>query len=270
MLMHSTPLIETHTGVRRREDELYLLQRRREDELQLTQRHREDELQRTQRHLEDELQLTQRRREVELREMLAKADKDERINVEAEDTASRAETKCLAKPSVLMYSTPLTETHTKVHGLSALVEALQIPKTELMTFDGDPLKYWMFVRSFENSVEKNYIGDAARLTLLLQYCTGKAKKVIQCCAVMTPTDGYSAARRLLEERFGNDYNITQAWIDKIVNRPNATDNVSLMDLADDLMSCRETLNTMNRLGEVNNSRSLLQIIQKLPRYLQTR
>jgi hypothetical protein len=65
----------------------------------------------------------------------------------------------LTKSSVLMHSTPLTETHTNVHGISALVEAPQIPKTELMTFDGDPLKYWMFVRSFENNVEKDYIGD---------------------------------------------------------------------------------------------------------------
>jgi hypothetical protein len=52
---------------------------------------------------------------------------------------------------------------------------------------------------------------------------------------MKATDGYAAARRLLKEMFGNNYTITQAWIDKMIS-----------------------------------SQSLLQIIQKLPRYLQTR
>ena len=35
-----------------------------------------------------------------------------------------------------------------------LVDAIQLPKTDLMTFDGDPLKYYVFMRTFENIVDK--------------------------------------------------------------------------------------------------------------------
>lgn len=34
------------------------------------------------------------------------------------------------------------------HQQASLVEALQLPKAEMMTFDGDQLKLWMFTRVF--------------------------------------------------------------------------------------------------------------------------
>jgi hypothetical protein len=39
---------------------------------------------------------------------------------------------------------------------------MQLPKTELMTFDGDPLKYWLFVCSFDNIVERALVDDTAK------------------------------------------------------------------------------------------------------------
>jgi len=84
-------------------------------------------------------------------------------------------------------------------------------------FDGNPLQYWSFIRSFENSVERMCDDDGSRLTRLLQYCVGKARKVIHCCTVMPPSEGYKHARKLLKERFGNEYRISEAWIDKVTN-----------------------------------------------------
>ena len=36
----------------------------------------------------------------------------------------------------------------------SLVNTLQLPKTELMTFSGDPIEYWPFIRAFENTVDR--------------------------------------------------------------------------------------------------------------------
>jgi general stress protein 26 len=36
-----------------------------------------------------------------------------------------------------------------------LVEAIGLPKTELMMFNGDPLKYWLFVRSFDKKCRQS-------------------------------------------------------------------------------------------------------------------
>ena len=72
----------------------------------------------------------------------------------------------------------------------SLIETLQLPKTELMTFNGTPENYWPFIRSFENSVDKDTIDDGAKLMRLMQYCSGPAKKLIQCCMVKKPEEGF--------------------------------------------------------------------------------
>ena len=141
-----------------------------------------------------------------------------------------------------------------------------------MTFDGDPIKYWQFIRVFETVVDKESISHTAKLTRLVQYCTGKARRVIQCCMVYEPSVGYAKARQILRERFGNEYAIAEAWITKIAKRPNIkpNDGYSLQELADELLTCRETLAAMDKLSELNNQRSLVQIVEKLPSYLQDR
>ena len=74
-----------------------------------------------------------------------------------------------------------------------LCSVMQIPKVELVTFDGNPLNYWSFICSFETSVAKYSVDTSAELQRLLQYCTGKARSMIQCCVVMEPEEGYIKA-----------------------------------------------------------------------------
>ena len=93
-----------------------------------------------------------------------------------------------------------------------MLETLQLPKTELISFDGNPLEYWVFIQAFNNSVGNEPVSDSAKLNRLLQYCMGEALKVNSCCAVKP---AYAKARSLLKERFGNDYKISEIWINKV-------------------------------------------------------
>ncbi|KAJ8029043.1 hypothetical protein HOLleu_28337 [Holothuria leucospilota] len=65
-----------------------------------------------------------------------------------------------------------------------LLEAVHLPRAEMVTFDGDPLQYWLFMRSFEVNVENTSLNDGAKLTRLLQSCKGEASRVIRFGAVM--------------------------------------------------------------------------------------
>ena len=56
--------------------------------------------------------------------------------------------------------------------------------TELSSFNGNPLEFWGYMRSFENSIEKNTRNECERLTFLLQYCTWAAKNAIRSCVTM--------------------------------------------------------------------------------------
>ena len=69
------------------------------------------------------------------------------------------------------------------------IKTKKLPKAEIMSFDGNPLNYYLFMKTFENSVEKSTEGDSLRLQLLIQYCTGKATETIKCCGMMSGKDG---------------------------------------------------------------------------------
>ena len=150
-----------------------------------------------------------------------------------------------------------------------LIDLMHCPKLEIPTFSGDPLKYFVFIRAFEENVEKNVGDSAPRLARLIQYCTGNALALLQGCAIMEPQEGYTTARQLLKDRFGSAFVIAQAWIDHVIAqgaiKPN--DGPGLQGFADLLRTCLHTLKAMDALTEINTQSSLLQIVSKLPSYL---
>ena len=79
-----------------------------------------------------------------------------------------------------------------------------------MSSDGDPQKFFLFMRSFEISVEKDTDDKSKRLQLLIQYCSGKAKKVIESCVLLEPHEDYEEAKKLLAERFGDKFKMTNS------------------------------------------------------------
>ncbi|XP_038065549.1 uncharacterized protein LOC119735724 [Patiria miniata] len=153
-----------------------------------------------------------------------------------------------------------------------LLATMQLPRAELPTFDGNPLQYWTFLRAFENSVDNADIDVNAKLIRLLKYCTGKARKIIECCAIMQPDVGYQRAKALLKERFGSDYVIAEAWVNKVTKgAPLAShDKVGLREYADDLKVCKETLDTMGYTQEIGTQGVMVKLVEKLPSYLRNR
>ena len=139
-------------------------------------------------------------------------------------------------------------------------------------FDGNSLRYFTFLKSFENNVEKDTSDFSRRLQLLIQFCTGKAKRLIENCILMEPEEGYRTAKRLLAERFGDKYKVTKAWICKIADGPavKSGDREALLDLADDLQSCEITLQATGRLMQINSEEKLVKIMGRCPGFVKSR
>jgi hypothetical protein len=53
-----------------------------------------------------------------------------------------------------------------------------LPKIELTKYDGDPLRYFTFIRSFDSMIEKEGIPDDMKLTALSEYTKDNAKLVV--------------------------------------------------------------------------------------------
>ena len=156
--------------------------------------------------------------------------------------------------------------------LLEMLNAMSLPKAELIKFDGDPLQYWLFIRSFESNVERTTKDSISRLTRLIQYCTGDARSVVQSCLCMQPDVGYRRARELLKQRFGDDYAISQAWVKKVTEGSviGSKEIVKLQEFSDSLNSCVDTLSAMGYIAEVSTQRVIVSIVARLPNYLRTR
>ena len=107
---------------------------------------------------------------------------------------------------------------------STIKQGFSLPKPDISKFDGNPLDYWNFVRSFDNGIAKNASDDGERLSYLLQYCTGAARDMIKSCSALDSAVSYRTARTLLEERFGHPYKVAAAHLNRITRgaslRPN--------------------------------------------------
>ena len=59
-----------------------------------------------------------------------------------------------------------------VRYLSSGLERLEMPKRQVISFDGGPRKYPRFIKSFEINVERRVNEDDERLSYLIRFCSG--------------------------------------------------------------------------------------------------
>ena len=95
----------------------------------------------------------------------------------------------------------------------SIQQGFEMPKRELLTFDGNPLNYWLFVNNFEVNIAKRVPDAESRLAYLIQHCSGKAREAIKNCAIISdPNAGYRKAQEILYHRFEQKHIVAHAHI----------------------------------------------------------
>ncbi|XP_041484654.1 uncharacterized protein LOC121431209 [Lytechinus variegatus] len=166
---------------------------------------------------------------------------------------------------------PMNINHNAAQQLrDSMMLAINMPKPELVCFDGEPTKYWNFIHVFDVNVACRIKDERTKLMYLTQFCVGKAKEAIECCGLMNPKDGYKQARKILQKQFGQPHIITESLVRNVVNRPQVKPNDSnaLSDLAREMRRCQITLEQMGNTADLNASDTLIKIHHILPTYLQ--
>ena len=154
----------------------------------------------------------------------------------------------------------------------SLLEAISLQNVELMKFDGNPLHYFEFIKSFDSLIGRTSLDEGTKLLKLYNCCLGETRSIIQSCMVMDSSVAYKKARSLLQERFGNKFRIGEAWIRKVTSGPSlqVNDKKGLQKFADELQICRETLHALDMMTEMSTQQQLVKIIERLPHYLRSR
>ena len=145
---------------------------------------------------------------------------------------------------------------------SRMIETLQRPSTKLTIYSGEPLDFYPFIRSFENTM-KDCADDGIKLNTLYQHCSPEVQRSLQSFLVLTPSEGFKGAWDLLLQRYGSTDKITQAWLNRINSWPNVQRS-QLQEYVDDLKTCVDTLRSLGASSELDNRQAIMQILQKVP------
>lgn len=145
-----------------------------------------------------------------------------------------------------------------------------LPRREVLKFDGDPIKFQIFLKSFTHTIEEKTDSEADRLYFLSQYTTGKPQQLVQSCFHLPEAEGYKKALKLLKKRYGDDYRISQSHMEKLRNWPivPAENAEELDNLAVFLTSCKNAMEDISYMSQLNHSENLVNIVEKLPFELQ--
>ena len=141
-----------------------------------------------------------------------------------------------------------------------------LPPREIPFFDGDPLQYKTFIRAFEHCVENNASNKGDCLYFLDKYTRGQPKELVRSCQHMAPDRGYTTAKQLLEEHFGNEHKITAAYMEKVENWSviKHEDVKSLQGYALFLRECCNAMVDVQYMRGLDMPANMKTVIMKLP------
>ena len=157
---------------------------------------------------------------------------------------------------------------------SRVLRESRLPSPKILTFDGDPKRYKMFMASFMSNVDER-LDDSdykMKLTLLLQHCTGDALNLIEDCVILQPEQGYTTALQKLEKRFGKNHQIAQAYINGVTKGHviKLNDVKALVDLSDKMQKCQSVLSALKFCSDLDSTGTLLSIMERLPEPFQNK
>ncbi|KAJ8332985.1 hypothetical protein SKAU_G00418810 [Synaphobranchus kaupii] len=148
----------------------------------------------------------------------------------------------------------------------------QLPTKDIPVFRGDALQYKSFIRAIEHSIEQKTDNDQDKLYFLEQFTAGEPQELVRSCAHMSPSRGYNEAKRLLQKHYGDELRIASAYIDKALRWPQikSEDGKALSAYAMFLVGCRNTMEDIESLEEMDNPTNLRTVVSKLPYKLKER
>ena len=95
---------------------------------------------------------------------------------------------------------------------------IKLPSTEVPVFSGEPIRYCKFIIAFETLIESKEQDARQCLYYLAQFTRGMPHDLVSSCMYMSNAEeAFQRAKWLLKENYGQPYQITSAFIDKLSN-----------------------------------------------------
>jgi hypothetical protein len=156
--------------------------------------------------------------------------------------------------------------------LMSVQESFNLPKPEILTLSGNPTDYCKFIRNFETNIESRVNDNRLRLSYLIQYCVGDARRSIEDCVVLPSDEGYVRAKQILLSRYGKPHLVARSHVERLINGPQirANDVQGLMNISLDMEKSQITLSQLGYSSDINNSENLRKIVRRLPFHIRSK
>ena len=155
----------------------------------------------------------------------------------------------------------------KIFADSLNVSRLPIPEPVL--FHGDPLQYPSWKISFRTLIESRNISVRERIYYLKKYLGSPAKDAVEGVFYFENEEAYEEAWKILEERYGDSFRVTEAFRNKLGNWPKIVgkDSQGLRKFADFLRQCQMAMRCTRDLQILNDCRENQKMLLKLPDWI---
>ena len=146
-----------------------------------------------------------------------------------------------------------------------------LPRTEISTFNGSPLKWVEFVIIFKEIGHNDvYLKNSQKLHYLQQHVSGIAKRAI--LGFSNDERGYILSLKRLKYEFGEKSRIAVAHLTKVTKGkqiPN-DDDKDLIEFYYSLSDCIITLRQSNYESDIDSTGTLRRTIRRLPNKFHSR
>ncbi|XP_014672653.1 PREDICTED: uncharacterized protein LOC106813111 [Priapulus caudatus] len=151
---------------------------------------------------------------------------------------------------------------------SVMHRHLQKPASEIKRFDGNLMDYRKFMRQFNSKVVLNTDTDEERMNFLEQYTGEEANRIVSGFSHLDARQGYQAAMKELEERYGDVEVIANAFIRKALTWPTikADDAKALGDFSIFLTECENAVLSIEAVKVLEYPDNMRKLLMKLPYY----
>ena len=172
---------------------------------------------------------------------------------------------CTVAKSPSVPTNPDSNTSSK-NLLDDLNSVINLPKVEIVPFDGDPLRYHAFINSFMINVDRVCSDPDAKIARLISCTRGSALEAIRGVQIKGGEEGYKRALARLKELFGSKHCVTQAVVSQLVTGKPAKSADHVRTLSYQLTTAHDILSDLDALDEVNSQIIIRMIVDRLPSF----